>query len=181
MTLSALNYLLIDKLRDLHAAEAQLIKCVPRLVEAVSSEELKSCLTTHNGESEKQYERLEFCAKALQERLSGGRCRPVEAMIKEALNIVESRSSAWTVDLGVIGIMRQIATYEMSSYEYVRSLAEVLGEDKIVAELDKTLDEERAAEQEITVLAHDMMDTILAEYAREVAAQVQTRHDEASH
>jgi ferritin-like metal-binding protein YciE len=173
--------LLIDRLKDLHAAEALLIKSLPRLVEAVSSDELKSCLTNHAVESEKQYERLEFCAKTLQESLSGGRCRPVDAMVKEALGIADRRASAWTVDLGVIGVMRQVETYEMSSYEYVRSLAEVLGEGEVVAELDKTLDEERAAEQEITVLAHDMMDTILAEYAREVATQVQTRHDEASH
>ena len=180
MTLSALNYLLIDTLRDLHAAEAQLIRFIPRLVEAVSSEELKACLNIHAGESEKQYERLEFCAKTLQERLSGGRCRPVDALIKEAVSVAESRGSEWTVDLGIIGVMRHIETYEMSSYEYARSLAEVLGENEIVNELDKSLDEERAAEQEMTVLAHDMMDTVLAEHARDVAAQVQIRHGEAA-
>ena len=51
----------------------------------------------------------------------------------------------------------------MAGYEYARSLAEVLDEGDVRDLLDAILRAEEAAEQALTVLAHDMMDTVVAQ------------------
>lgn len=169
MTLSALNHQLISTLRDLYAVELQLTKAVPRLLEAASSDELKSLLRRQLEESEHHVERLEGCAKSLQERLSGERSRPVDALVKDALNVAESKVSEWTIDLGFLNIIRHIKHHELAGYEYARSLADVLDETEVTALLDKTLAEEEAVEQDLTVLAHDMMDTVVAQTVHDLS------------
>jgi ferritin-like metal-binding protein YciE len=163
MTLSTLNHQLIGTLRDLYAVESQLTKAIPRVLEAASSEELKSLLRKLHEESEQHVEGLDRCAKSLQERLSGERSRPVDALIRDALNLADSEGNEWTIDLGFLNILRHIEHYEMAGYEYARSLAEVLDEGDVRDLLDAILRAEEAAEQALTVLAHDMKDTVVAQ------------------
>lgn len=169
MTLSSLNHQLIGTLRDLYAVEMQLTKAIPRLLETASSDELKSLLRRQLDESEHHIDRLEGCAKSLQERLSGERSRPVDALVKDALNLAESKGNEWSIDLGFLNILRHIKHHELAGYDYARSLADVLDEVDVTSLLDKTLAEEGAVEQALTVLAHDMMDTVVAHTVHDIS------------
>ena len=169
MTLSSLNLQLIGTLRDLYAVEMQLTKAIPRLLEAASSDELKSLLQRQLTESEHHIDRLEGCAKNLQERLSGERSRPVDALVKDALNLAESKGNECTIDLGFLNILRHITHYQLAGYEYARSLSDVLDESDSTSFLAKTFAEEEALEQALTVLTHDMLDTVVAHTVRDIS------------
>ncbi len=160
MTLSSLNSLLLEQLRVLYAAESQLVRGIPKLIEGVSSSELKSLLAQHLAETEKHLERLDAAATHLHEKLAGERCRPVEALLKEALDLTERRGDDRVLDAGVIATMRMIESFEKTAYELARDVVEVLNESEILKIVDANLLDENRCEQSMTVLFEDLIDSI---------------------
>ncbi len=68
MTLENLKDLYVAELKDLYSAENQILKALPKMVEAASTPQLKSAFSKHLGETEKQVERLEsiiYCGLSL--------------------------------------------------------------------------------------------------------------------
>ena len=55
----SLQKLYIEQLKDLYSAENQLIKALPKMAKAASSEELKSAFETHLEQTKVQAGRLE--------------------------------------------------------------------------------------------------------------------------
>jgi ferritin-like metal-binding protein YciE len=56
-------------------------------------------------------------------------------------------------DAGLIGAAQHVEHYEMAGYGTARTLAKRLGLNDIVETLQKTLEEERAADEKLTTVA----------------------------
>lgn len=160
MTLSNLHSLLVEQLRALYAAESQLVRGIPKLIEGVSSSELKSLLSQHLEETEKHIERLDVVAAQLHEKLSGQRCRVVEALLKEAVELTERRGDDRVLDAGVLSLIRMIENFEKTAYEIARDLVAVLNESESLKAIDSNLLDENRCEQSMTVLFEDLVDSI---------------------
>ena len=59
MKLKSLRDLLVDQLKDLYSAESQMIKALPRMAKAASSEGLRRALQEHLEQTREQAARLE--------------------------------------------------------------------------------------------------------------------------
>ena len=59
MSVSNLEELLIDELKDLYSAEKQIVRALPKLAKAATSPELNQALLSHLEETRGQVERLE--------------------------------------------------------------------------------------------------------------------------
>ena len=160
MTLSSLNSFLREQLQMLYAIEHDICRALPKIMEGVSSSELKSLIKQHLEESERHASSLETVASQLQEKLSGGRCRAVEALLKEAVELTDRRGDDRVIDVGVISLIRYVETFEKVAYEAARAIAEVLGESEVEKILDTNLLDEERCEQSMTVLFEDIIDTI---------------------
>jgi ferritin-like metal-binding protein YciE len=65
MTVYTVEKLFIEELKDLHSAETQITKTLPKLIEAASSTELKHAFEHHLRETKGQIQRLcALCAPA---------------------------------------------------------------------------------------------------------------------
>lgn len=58
MKFSSLNDLYIEQLKDLHSAETQLTKALPKMAKAASDPQLKAAFAGHLEETKQQLERL---------------------------------------------------------------------------------------------------------------------------
>ena len=58
---------LVDEVRDLYHAEKQLVKALPKMAKAASSDELREALVSHLSETENQVGRLEQVFELLEE------------------------------------------------------------------------------------------------------------------
>jgi ferritin-like metal-binding protein YciE len=65
-------------LRDLYSAENQLIEALPKLAEAVSSNQLRSDFSHHLEETRQHVSRLERIFAQIGEKSSGKTCANVE-------------------------------------------------------------------------------------------------------
>ena len=160
MVLASLNVFLLEQLRVLYAAEQQIAKSLPKLIEGVASSELKSLLSQHLADTEQHIHRLDQVAKQLHEKLSGARCRFVEHLLKEAVELTDRRGDERVIDAEIIALVRCIEGFEQSGYEIARSLCEVLDEKEVLKLISATLLDENRTEQSLTVLFEDLIDSV---------------------
>jgi ferritin-like metal-binding protein YciE len=164
MKLSSLGDLLVDQLKDLHSAESQLVKALPKMAKGASSEALREAIEHHLRETKAQLQRLQSIGETLGQKLSGKSCKAMEGLIEEGSEILEAEGDDAVRDAGIIAAAQRVEHYEISAYGSARAIAEQLGHNEIVEMLQQTLEEESAADEKLTeiseseILPHSAMD-----------------------
>jgi ferritin-like metal-binding protein YciE len=153
LKLESVKDLLIAELRDLHNAEEQLVEALPKMAEAASSRELKNAFTHHLEETKKHVTRLDGVFKSLNEKASGETCQAMEGLVKEGEEFIHAKGEPDVRDAGLIGAAQRVEHYEMAGYGTARTLANRLGLQHIAQTLQKTLEEEAAADEKLTAVA----------------------------
>jgi ferritin-like metal-binding protein YciE len=174
MPLAALHDLYIEQLRDLHSAEDQLVKALPRIAEGSAAPELRASFERHARVTEQQAERLGLILGGLGVKATGTKCKAMAGLIAEARDVLDSATHPAVLDLALIGAALRIEHYEIVGYECVRNYAKRLGFRDATALLAQTLEEEEEAEERLSLLAQSV---ILFE--AEAAKSVETRNRKA--
>jgi ferritin-like metal-binding protein YciE len=149
----SLQDLFVEQLRDLHSAETQLVKALPKMAKAAESEELRTAFAQHLEETERQVERLDEIFEQLGERAKGKKCVAMEGLIEEAKELLHEDAEPDVLDAGLICAAQKVEHYEIASYGTVRTWAQVLGNQRAAELLNDTLQEEGAADKKLTALA----------------------------
>jgi len=148
-----LQDLYVEQLRDLHSAENQILKALPKMIGKTTHPELKTALTEHQKVTEKQVERLETIFSELGERPSGHKCVGMEGLLTEGEEALKDFEDGDVLDAAIIASAQRVEHYEMAGYGTVRSMANMLGFDKQADLLQETLNEEGEADHLLTGLA----------------------------
>src|SRR5580765_8202300 len=82
-TMTDLNDLLLEQLKDLYNAEGQLTKALPKMAKAATNPELKQAFETHLAETRGHVSRLEQVFEALGEKAKGKTCHAMKGLIEE--------------------------------------------------------------------------------------------------
>jgi len=157
MKLDTLQKLFISELRDIYHAEGQLLKALPKMASAASSEELKEAFENHLKETEGQVERLEEVFELLGETPKGKVCHGMKGLIEEGSEILEEDGEDSVIDAGIIVAAQKVEHYEIAAYGSVRTFAELLGHGKVVDLLEATLEEESEANELLNKLAQEIV------------------------
>jgi len=143
-----------DQLKDTMNAEKQLLKALPKMAKATTSEELSEAFLEHKAVTEQQVSRLEEVFAIIGKKPSSKKCEAMEGLIKEAMEAMESTNDeAWTRDVALIVAAQKAEHYEIAAYGSLRALAETLGLQDAAALLQQTLDEEGETDKMLTELA----------------------------
>jgi len=153
MKIETMRDFFMEELRDLYNAENQLLKALPKLAGKATSPELKAALEAHLDETEVHLERLTTIFKELDASPKGKVCKAMEGIIAEAEEMLKSKMPESIMDAAIIAGAQRAEHYEMAGYGCVRTYARILGEDSAAELLDKTLQEEGAADQGLTKIA----------------------------
>jgi ferritin-like metal-binding protein YciE len=153
MEMESLKELFVDELKDLYSAENQILKALPKMIKKATSPELKRGFEKHLKETEVHVERLEKIFQQLEESPRGKKCKGMEGIIEDGKELMEEDAEPEVMDAGLIGAAQHVEHYEIAGYGCVRTYAELLGQTKIAALLQKTLDEEKATDEKLTQLA----------------------------
>jgi ferritin-like metal-binding protein YciE len=151
-----LKELYIDELKDLYNAENQLVKALPKMAKAASSDELRQGFEKHLEQTEGHVQRLEKIFQALGESPKGKTCKGMQGLIEEGSEVTEEDYEGSVMDAALIGAARRVEHYEIAGYGTVRSMAETLGEDNHVSLLEETLEEEKETDEKLTELAEQI-------------------------
>jgi len=153
MKLETLRELLIEELKDLHSAETQITKALPKLVKASSAPALQQAFEHHLEETKNHVTRLEQIFDRLNESPKGKTCEGMKGLLKEGEERMGEKGEPEVLDAGLIADAQRVEHYEIAAYGSARTYAELLGEREIVCLLSETLEEEKAADTKLTQVA----------------------------
>jgi ferritin-like metal-binding protein YciE len=145
----------IDELRDTYDAEKQLTKALPKLAKSASSPELRAAFEAHLEETRGHVERLEEVFASLDEKVRGKHCDGIAGIIEEGKSIMEEDFDDATMDACLIAAGQRAEHYEMAAYGTLIAWAKAMGHSEAAELLEKTLDEEKAADEKLSLLAEE--------------------------
>jgi ferritin-like metal-binding protein YciE len=157
MKLNTLQKLYTDELRDLYNAENQLLKALPKMAKAASSEELKGAFEKHLEQTKGHVKRLEQVFQDLDEKPKGKTCHAMKGLIEEGSEILEEDGETSVRDAGMIVAAQKVEHYEIAGYGSVRTFAHLLGQNKAAELLQATLDEESETNELLNRLAESVI------------------------
>jgi ferritin-like metal-binding protein YciE len=145
----------MDELRDLYDAEKQLTKALPKLAKASSNSDLRTAFETHLEETRGHVERLEEVFASLEEKVRGKHCDGIAGIIEEGKAIMEEDFDDSTMDACLVAAGQRAEHYEMAAYGTLVAWARAMGHEEAADLLQQTLDEEKAADEKLTMLAEE--------------------------
>ena len=153
MRLSSLKDLYFDELADLYDAETQIVRTLPRLVDAARAPELRESLKKHCDESRLHLERLELIFTHWGERRRSSPCAGLAGIVQEADERLNEAATEDVRDAAIIGAAQRIEHYEIAAYGCARTYARRLNRLDEARLLQETLDEEGRTDRRLTELA----------------------------
>ena len=157
MKLVTLADLYLDQLQDMHSSERQIIKALPKMVKAATHPELKAAFSHHLEETKGQLERLNRILADLGQGPGRKVCEATVGLVEEGAEIIEAAEDEEVRDAGLICAGQKIEHYEIATYGCLRTFASMLGRASDVKILDKTLNEEKNADESLTALAMNVI------------------------
>lgn len=148
-----LHDMFVHELRDVYNAEQQIVKALPKLIKASSSDELRTAFENHLGETEQHVSRLEQAFDRLHVAPRGVRCGGMAGILDEGDETVSAGPDGAALDAAIIGSAQRVEHYEIAVYGTLVEWAKAMGHDDIVGLLDQNLKEEKAADQALTRIA----------------------------
>src|SRR5579871_3165729 len=102
MKLETLHDLYLKELRDLYHMEQQIVKALPKMIEATKSTELRSALTNHLQETKGQVTRLEEVFKLHGEDAKTETCKGMKGILDEGEDVLDHDENRDVRDAGII-------------------------------------------------------------------------------
>jgi ferritin-like metal-binding protein YciE len=157
MNKNDLHELYIEQLRDLYSAENQLVKALPKMAEAATTDELRTAFEEHLEQTQGHVQRLETIFENLGEKPTGEKCKGMEGLVAEGSEVIENDDFEGELkDAALIAAAQRVEHYEIAGYGTVRTFASLLEDDEAVELLEQTLEEEKETDQKLTEIAESV-------------------------
>ncbi|UWZ83985.1 YciE/YciF ferroxidase family protein [Occallatibacter riparius] len=148
-----LRELYTAQLRYLLSTENQIVKGLPAMIEHAEDTQLKQAFQSHLQETQVHVQRIEGLLQELMGEIDDKKDPILTAIVGSGENITKETESGPVRDAGLIATAQKVEHYEIASYGSARDWAKHLGLTNHVSLLQKTLDEEKHADQLLTEIS----------------------------
>jgi ferritin-like metal-binding protein YciE len=153
MSGKTLNDLFVHQLKDTYFAENAILKALPTLMEAASSEDLKVALGVHLEETKNQIKRLDEVFGIIGTKAEGVECKAILGIIAEGQEVIEEFAGSEALDAGIIAAAQAVEHYEITRYGTLYAWASQLGLEDAAELIKDTLIEEENTDEILSDLA----------------------------
>ncbi len=148
-----LQQLFEDELKDIYWAEQALVKAIPKMISNASDSQLIAALEDHLAVTKNHVLRAEQVFKSIGVTAEAVKCEAMTGLLKEAEEIMQEASKGFVRDAGIISAAQKVEHYEIATYGTLRTFASTLGHTEAASLLEKTLEEEKEADSNLTKIA----------------------------
>lgn len=153
---SMLEKFVVDMLKDIYYAEKHLLKTMPKMMKAATSDALKQAFEDHIEVTKEQITRLEQAFELMGKKPQAKKCDAMDGLIAESMSVIEeTEKGTMTRDVGLIVSAQKAEHYEIASYGSLVQLTRTMGQDEIADLLEQTLQEEKETDQLLTQIAEN--------------------------
>lgn len=151
---SQLEEFFVNELKDVLGAEKILLKALPKLQKAATTQELKQALEDHLAVTQEHVSRLEEAFGMLDKKPQSKKCEAMDGIAREGESVVkDTETGSITRDAAIIMAAQKAEHYEIATYGGLVQLAKTIGKNDVADLLAKTLEEEKEADQLLTEIA----------------------------
>lgn len=144
----------VDELKDIYWAEKHLVKALPKMKKAATSEELIAAFEKHTEETQQHIQTLEQVFELLGEKAAAKKCEAMAGLLEEAEGIISETDQGTMVrDAGLILAAQKVEHYEIATYGTLKVFAENMGHQDVADLLGQTLENEKATDVALTEIA----------------------------
>jgi ferritin-like metal-binding protein YciE len=151
--IKTMNDLFVHTLRDIYYAEKQILKALPGMIEKSTDAPLKQAFQSHLGETREQVKRLEQVFQMHGVEARGVDCPAIDGIIEEAEEITGEVDDKQVLNATLAAAAQAVEHYEIARYGTLIAWARQLGRNDCASVLQKSLDEEKAADRKLSELA----------------------------
>ena len=153
---SMLEEFFCDELKDIYWAEKHLVKTLPKMRKAATSNELQQAFADHLEATKVHVTRLEQVFELMGKKAQAKKCDAMAGITEEGEGIIEeTEKGTATRDVGLILAAQKVEHYEISTYGGLAQLARTLGHNDVADILATTLAEEKEADELLTSVAEN--------------------------
>ena len=143
-----------DELKDIYWAEKHIVKALPKMQKAATSEKLQQAFEEHLQQTQTHVERLEQVFEILGKKAQAKKCDAMAGILEEGNGIIgETEKGTATRDVGLILSAQKVEHYEIATYGGLNQLAITLGLVEVAGLLEQTLQEEKETDVLLTEIA----------------------------
>jgi ferritin-like metal-binding protein YciE len=142
-----------DLIKDMHNAEKQILKALPKMAKACSNEQLRAGFEEHLRQTEGHVQRLEQVAQICGFKPTGKVCPAMQGLIEEANEHLKEGDPSPLMDAVLIASAQKVEHYEICSYGTAKAWAELMGQTDCANLLQQTLQEEEQTDEKLNQLA----------------------------
>jgi ferritin-like metal-binding protein YciE len=150
----SLRALLIEQLSELYDGEKRVARAIAAWADVCTDSELQAALDTHALETERHVTRIEEMFEVMDTIARGRMCTGIQRLIEEsAAHLKGPFETPELRDAAIIAGARRVEHFEIAAYGTAAARARLLELGQVVSLLENTLNEEKAMEHALTVLA----------------------------
>jgi ferritin-like metal-binding protein YciE len=151
--LNTLKDLFEDELRDVYDAEKQVLKALPKIIKAVTDEQLHDALSAHLTETRGHVTRLEQAFESLDLKPKGKHCAGMAGILEEGNDLLDQDGDDAVLDAAFIAGCQRVEHYEITAYGCLMAWAKLLGYKDALDLLKANEQEEKAADAKLSKIA----------------------------
>lgn len=151
--IQSMDDLFMHTLQDIYYAENRIAKSLPDMIGKVTNPELKQGLQSHLHETQQHVSRLEQVFKMLNTKASSVTCPAIDGILEEADEVSSEVADKNVLDAAIIASGQAVEHYEITRYGSLIAWAKEMGRKDVADLLASTLEEEKAADKKLTMVA----------------------------
>src|SRR4051794_14661074 len=125
--MNSLKELFEEEIKDLHNAERQITKALPKMIKATTNQQLKEGMQRHLQQTEEHVRRLEEVAKMCGFKPTGKVCKAMQGLVEEASEVLKEGKPSPVLDAALIASAQRVEHYEIAAYGCAIQFAKQLG------------------------------------------------------
>lgn len=153
--LSSPEDVFVTELKEIHSAEKQLSRVIPKLSKKVTSDSLRDMLEQRLERGESLIEDIEDALEELEAPKAKVKNVAAEGLIEDVHQHMDEIEDERLVDPVLLASVQKIEHYCIASWGTAAALGRLLGNGKIVETMERQLEEGKQFDDEMTRLAEE--------------------------
>lgn len=147
--------MLVTELKEIHSAERQLSRALPRLAKQASSEALREMLEQRREQGTVLVERIEDALEEMQTTKGRHKNVAAEGLIEDMQQHLEEVEDDRLVDPLLLASIQKIEHYCIAAWGTAKSMGQLLGAQKVVDTMEEVLEQGKEFDDQMTRLAEE--------------------------
>jgi ferritin-like metal-binding protein YciE len=153
--IQTMDALFVHTLRDIYYTEHQILKALPIMLRKTSDTTLRQEFEDHLRETHTHVQRLNQVFDLYGVAPQGANCPAIDGIIAETNDITGEVADARVLDAALIAAAQAVEHYEIARYGTLVAWAKQFGRSDCAALLQQNLNEEIAADKNLTAIAEN--------------------------